>query len=332
MPPKNLTKVEDLKAKTLAVFENEEFSDEEKEEALANLIEAMAKTSNDPRKKVTKDMSAAKSYLDAYRKRKQNPEGMKKAVEESSEEVSIASLFEGSEFSEEFKEKVETLFEAAVTLKVKDIADCLIEELEEKYTSEFEAKLNAVNEESEEKVQSYLELMVESWIKENRVAIESGLKMEIYENFVGGMKALFEQSQINIPEEKVDMVESLEEKVDSLQEQLNASMDARAEMKREIDAMRKTSIIKESCEGLTDVQAEKLKLLAEDIAFEDEPKFSSKLNTIKESFFANASPKSEVPAVVTDSPVILEEVQTPKKEEQLPEDVQSFLNALNSIK
>jgi hypothetical protein len=280
----------------------------------------------DPRKEVTQSMKSAQDFLKAYRDRKKSPEGMKKTLTKES----VETLFEGTELSEEFKEKVSTIFEAAVKLEVDEIA----EELAAHFEQTLEEQTNEVTDAIAEKVESYLNIMVDQWIEENRVAVESGLKLEIFESFISGMKTLFKESYIEIPEEKADVLESLEGKVTTLQTQLNESMDSRAALQKQIEDLKKSAIIKESVQGLTDLDAEKLKGLAEEMVFESEEKFSSKLNTIKESFFANAPSKDEVTAVVTDTPVVIEESINTNQEttEVLSEDVQSFVKALNSIK
>lgn len=281
----------------------------------------------DPRKEVTKSMKSAQDFLKAYRDRKKNPEGMKSAT---LTKESVEALFEGAEVSDEFKEKVTTIFEAAVKLEVDEIA----EELAAHFEQTIDEQTEQITEAIAEKVESYLNIMVEQWIEDNQVAVESGLKLEIFESFVNGMKTLFKESYIEIPEEKADVLEGLETKVDSLQEQLNASMDARVNLQKQIEDLKKTAIIKEAVQGLTDLDAEKLKGLAEDMVFESEEKFCTKLNTIKESFFANAPSKDEVTAVVTDAPVVIEESINTNQEntEVLSEDVQSFVKALNTIK
>lgn len=249
---------------------------------------------------------------------------------QNEEELTLASLFEGSEYSEEFKEKATTIFEAAVSLKVNEIA----ESLDEKFEEEILAKTEEITTTLSEKVESYLNVMVAEWIEENRVAVESGLKQEIFEGFINGMKTLFKESYIEIPEEKMNLVEDLEAKISALQEQLNASVENRAALSKQIDEMSKVAVIKDSMEGLTDLDAEKLKGLAEGMDFENADKFKAKLQVIKESFFANAPSKEEVKAVVTDAPVVIEEsinnIQEATK--VLDKDVESFVKALSTIK
>lgn len=281
----------------------------------------------DPRKQATQSMKSAQDFLKAYRDRKKNPEGMKAAT---LTKESVDALFEGAELSEEFKEKMTTIFESAVKLEVDEIAEGLADHFEQT----LEEQTVEITEAIAEKVESYLNIMVEQWVEDNQVAVESGLKLEIFESFVNGMKTLFKESYIEIPEEKADVLEGLEIKVDSLQEQLNASMDARVNLQKQIEDLKKTAIIKEATQGLTDLDAEKLKGLAEDMVFESKEKFCTKLNTIKESFFANAPSKDEVTAVVTDAPVVIEgSINTIQENtEVLSEDVQSFVKALNTIK
>jgi transcriptional regulator of NAD metabolism len=172
--------------------------------------------------------------------------------------------------------------------------------------------------------------MVEQWFEQNQIAIESGLKLEIFESFMGGMKQLFKECYIEIPEEKTDAFAQLEEKVQSLQEQLNESVEHRIALKTELQQLKKAEVVNEAVKGLTDLDAERLKSLAEDVVYESQQAFAKKLDVIKESFFANTA-KNAVKAVVTDSPVIEEEVKPSTEKTELSESVQHFVKALDLL-
>lgn len=256
----------------------------------------------------------------------------KEILEEVNEEakqapVELSSLFANQELSEEFKEKASIIFEAAVALKTQEIE----KQLTERFETEFNAKAEEIMEELTDKLDGYLDLMVEQWFEQNQIALESGMKLEIMENFMGGIKAVFESCYVEVPEEKEDLFAKLEEKVEKLQDELNESVEHRIALKTEIESMKKAGVIEEAVKGLTDLDAEKLKALAEDVVYESQESFAKKLEVIKESFFANTSPEGDVKAVVTDSPVIEEEVKPSTPKTELSESVQHFVKALDLL-
>lgn len=292
-------------------------SEEELEEAMAK-VGMKLKLKPDPRKEVGTSMAAAREFL------KKRKEERKKPVNPNE---SLQALFGDQQLSEEFKEKASTIFEAAVVLKTQEIE----KQLTERFEAEFSDKAEEIMEELVEKVDGYLDLMVEQWFEQNQIALESGMKLEIFENFVGGMKALFQECYIEVPEEKADVFAQLEEKVEELQTQLNESVEHRIALKTEIESLKKAKVIEESMKGLTDLDAEKLKALAEDVVYESQEAFAKKLEVIKESFFANTAPEGDVKAVVTDSPVIEEEVKPSASKTELSESVQHFIKALDLL-
>lgn len=247
--------------------------------------------------------------------------------EEQKQVTTLESLFEGQELSEEFKEKASIIFEAAVALKVQEVEA----ELNERFEQEINTKAEEITEELTDKLDGYLDLMVEQWFEQNQIALESGMKMEIMETFMGGIKAVFESCYIEVPEEKEDLFARLEEKVDQLQTELNESVEHRIALKTEIESLKKANVVEEAVKGLTDLDAEKLKALAEDVVYESQESFARKLEVIKESFFANTAPAGDVKAVVTDSPVIEEEVKPSAPKTDLSESVQHFVKALDLL-
>jgi hypothetical protein len=194
----------------------------------------------------------------------------------------VDALFEGEELSEEFKEKAKTIFEAALNEKLKtEIAI-----LEQAYAESLEEEVAQIQEALTENVDGYLNYVVEQWVTDNEVAIESGLRSELTEDFISGLKALFEEHYIDIPEDKVSIVEGLQEQVDELEAKLNEEIDRNVELTKVINESKAYEIVAEACEGLTATQAAKLQSLAENVDFTDDASFAKKVATLKESYFS----------------------------------------------
>jgi len=191
--------------------------------------------------------------------------------------------------SEEFKEKTAVIFEAAIKSKLAEEID----RLEEKYNEELEAEINSTKSDLVEKVDSYLNYVVENWMEENKVAIQTGLRTEIAEDFMNNLKNLFTESYIEVPESKVDLVDELAETVEELEEKLNAQTGQAIAMAEELETYKRDAIIREAARDLADTQVEKLKSLVDDIDFDDEETFASKVATVKESYFTKATSVSE---------------------------------------
>jgi len=183
--------------------------------------------------------------------------------------------------SEEFKEKTAIIFEAAIKSKLAEEID----RLEEKYNEELEAEIASTKEDLVEKVDSYLNYVVENWMEENKVAIQTGLRTEIAEDFMNKMKDLFTESYIDVPESKIDLVDELAETVEELEEKLNAQTGKAIEMAEELESFKRDAIIREASRDLVETQVEKLKSLVDDIDFDDEETFAKKVATVKESYF-----------------------------------------------
>ena len=196
----------------------------------------------------------------------------------------VEAMLAGEDLSEEFKEKASTIFEAAVNSRVVAI----VEQAEAELANQFEQAIEEVKEELATKVDDYLNYMVEEWVKDNEVAIEKGLRSEIVEDFIEGLRNLFVEHYIDIPEDKVDVVEELTAKVEELENSLNEQISSAVEMKKELSEHQKIEAIHAACEGLTQTQVEKIKSLAEGIEFTTEEVFGKKLETIKESYFNSA--------------------------------------------
>lgn len=193
----------------------------------------------------------------------------------------VDALLAGENLSEEFKQRAATIFEAAVAARAMNI----VERIEEKMQERFDEEVESIKEELASKVDDYLNYMVQEWMEENKLAVESGLRSEVVESFIDGLKNLFVEHYIDIPEEKVDLVEELADKVSELEEQVNAQIEKNIEMTKELNEHKKVEAIYAVCEGLTQTQVEKIVSLAEGVDFTTEEEFASKLETIKESYF-----------------------------------------------
>ena len=193
----------------------------------------------------------------------------------------VNALLEGENLSEEFKTKATTIFEAAVSSRI----EAITEAVEEQLTEQFEEAIEQVKNELAEKVDAYLNYMVEQWIEENQLAVDNGLKSEIVEDFMTDLHKLFKEHYINIPEEQVNVVEELMTKVESLESELNESINDSVALKQALNEHQKIEAIYAACEGLTQTQVEKLKTLAEGVEFTTEEEFVGKLDVLRESYF-----------------------------------------------
>ena len=234
-----------------------------------------------------------------------SPEGDKVAIGKKKKKIKISvpeinvkedidALVEGEELSDEFKTKASTIFEAAVHQKVMEIATKKIDDLEKEYQSNLQEEIVSFRDELADKVDGYLNFVVEEWMKENELALDSSLKSELTEEFMTGLKDLFTEHYIEVPDEKVDIVESLYDKVEELEEKLNSQIDDNVQVTSELNEYRKNKILEEVCEDLADTQSEKMKSLVEGVSYEDDADdFENKITTIKESYFPNQTKQDE---------------------------------------
>jgi hypothetical protein len=207
-----------------------------------------------------------------------------------------ALIADEATLSEEFKGKAGVIFEAAIKSKLVEEID----RLEAKYEEELSEEVESAKSDMVEKVDSYLNYVVEQWMEDNKVAIQTGLRAEIAEGFMTGLKGLFEENYIEVPESKVDLVDDLADTVEELEESLNATTAKAIEMAEELEVYKRDAIIRESARGLAETQVEKLKSLVEDVDFEDEETFAQKVATIKESYF-NKEVKESTEAAYTEA-------------------------------
>ena len=219
---------------------------------------------------------------------------MKVAMPEINVKEDIAALVQGEELSEEFKSKAATIFEAAVHQKVMEVSSEKIDELEKEFQDNLQEEIVSFRDELTEKVDGYLNYVVEEWMKENELALESSLRSEITEEFMSGLKNLFTEHYIEVPDEKVDIVENLFDKVEELEEKLNSQIQENVKVKDELNDYRKNKILEEVCEDLADTQAEKMKSLVDGVTYEENADdFENKVKMIKESYFPNQVKQDE---------------------------------------
>ena len=197
-------------------------------------------------------------------------------------EEDVNALLAGEELSEEFQEKARTIFEAAINAKVASIR----EELEAKYEEKFVEEIVSAKESLAERVDSYLEYVADEWMSENQLAVESGLKSEMTESFLTGMKSLFEEHYVTIPEDKYDVLESMVEKLDDMETKLNEQIEKNVTLNARLSESAADGILADVSEGLAQTQKEKLASLSESVEFESETQYREKLETLKESYFA----------------------------------------------
>ena len=196
-------------------------------------------------------------------------------------EADVQALLEGEELSEEFQEKARTIFEAAIRSKVTEMTESIKAQYEETLVEE----VKAIKEELQDRLDSYLEYVADEWVSENELAIEHGLKTEMTESFLEGMKKLFEDHYVTIPEEKYDVIESMVDKLDEMESKLNEQIDKNVALNKRLAESTADVIFAEVTEGLAQTQRDKLATLAENVEFESENGYREKLETLKESYF-----------------------------------------------
>ena len=218
------------------------------------------------------DAAQDKAMIKAAMKKEKMKEKMKEDMD---------ALLGNENLSEEFVSKATTIFEAAVMSRT----EAILEDIQNELVIQFEEAVEEIKEDLASKVDDYMNYMAEEWMKENALAVEKGLRSEIVEDFISGLKDLFVEHYIDIPEEKVNVVEELTTRVEELEESLNEQINASIQLKKELNEKIKTEAIHAVCEGLTQTQVEKMKQLAESVEFTSEEEFADKVVTIRESYF-----------------------------------------------
>jgi hypothetical protein len=221
--------------------------------------------------------------------KKEEVEAVENTIEEVNVEEDVAALFAGEELSEEFQEKAKTVFEAALHMRVEQVKA----QVEEQSQAALAEQLEGMKSELVERVDSYLEYVSQEWIEENSLQIEHGLKTEMTESFLEGMKGLFEDHYVSIPEDKYDVVENMVEKLDDMETKLNEQIERNIQLNRRLGDTTAEGIFASVSEGLALTQKEKLASLAEGVEFEGEESYRDKLTTLRESYFPSESVVSD---------------------------------------
>jgi hypothetical protein len=260
----------------------------------AGSADAMSKLKGESKEteKTPDDKEDKSEMADMDAEKKKKDEMMKASYKKEDSELDIKAdvdaLIGDADLSEEFKQKAATIFETAIKAKVKEESQRLQGEYETKLKEDTEAhKADVV-----EKVDSYLNYVVEEWMQENKIAIERGIKGEIAEDFIGGLKKLFEDHYIDVPDEKYNVLEDQASKIEDLEKKLNEEIEKNVTSHKTIGELKREDIAKAVSEDLTDVEKEKFNKLAEEVEYSNEDDFTTKVTTIKESYFGKGEAKS----------------------------------------
>ena len=242
-------------------------------------------------------------------------------IAEINVEEDLQALIAGEELSEEFQDKARTIFETAIKSKVAEIK----EELNDSYAAALVEELDTIKTGLTERVDSYLEYVADEWVQENQLAVEAGLKTEMTESFLEGMKSLFEEHYVTIPEEKYDVLNSMVDKLDEMENKLNEQIERNIALNSRLAESTADVIFADVAEGLADTQKEKLATLAENVEFESETDYREKLGTLKESYFPS---KTSAPKSTSEN--LSEEVSTDEvASEEVNPRMQAYLDTLS---
>jgi hypothetical protein len=265
--------------KTGAVKEDSEYDDEDEE-----LLEAAEEEdTEDEDEKAEKKKSSKKSEKDDDDEEDEDDEedGKKKMDESISIEEDVDALLAGEELSEEFRDKAKLIFEAAINSKISEI----YESLESHYENQLVEQVEEIKSELTERVDSYLEYVADEWLQENALVVEQGLKTEMTESFLQGMKGLFEEHYVTIPEDKYDVIESMVDKLDEMETKLNEQIERNIALNQRLAESVADVILSDVSEGLATSQKDKLASLSESVEFESEADYREKLATLREAYF-----------------------------------------------
>ena len=233
--------------------------------------------------------------------------------DEKNESFSVDQIFDGEELSEEFKNKVSTLIEAVIASRVAKERKQLEEEFELATTELVQKTLTESDELKEglvEKIDGYLDYVVEQWMENNELALERGIRGELFESFMNGMKNLFEEHHVNVSDEQLDVIEEMRSELEELTNRIDEVTEQNVELKQVIKEVERQSQIAEAVEGLSDLDAEKFKTLAEELVFDDGETFARKLEVVRENFFVKTETKKLNEGVLdTEAEIITEEVK-----------------------
>jgi len=261
------------------------------------------------------DAAQDKAMIKAAMKKEKMKEKMKEDMD---------ALLGNENLSEEFVTKATTIFEAAVISRTESI----LEDIQNELVEQFEEAVEEIKEDLASKVDDYMNYMAEEWMKENALAVEKGLRAEIVEDFITGLKGLFEDHYIDIPEEKVNVVEELTTRVEELEESLNEQINAAIQLKKELNEKVKSEAIHAVCEGLTQTQVEKMKTLAESVDFTTMDEYVDKVVTLRESYFENQVISADISALNEEITVEEEKKQTVSNDPSIAQYAQSISKSL----
>ncbi len=243
--------------------------------------------------------------------------------EEYDIEEDVNALLEGEELSEEFQEKARTIFEAAIRTKVSEIK----ESLQEAYEAALVEEIQVIKENLTERVDAYLEYVADEWIQENALAVEHGLKTEMTESFLVGMKSLFEDHYVTIPEDRYDVIESMVDKLDEMEEKLNEQIERNVALNRRLAESVADVIFADVSEGLALSQKDKLASLAENVEFDGEENYREKLVTLRESYFPTRSTGTQR----TESETLSESADIQNEQPVVTDRMAAYLNTLGRV-
>ena len=311
--------VEDLGGPTPENYKSDDDSAKLKEPKIATVKDVVNKGAKaaDPMKGMKEEEEVSSEEV-----LEEEPIATEATVEEEIDiEEDVNALLGGEELSEEFREKAKLVFESALNSKVSEIHEAL----ETQYEIKLEEAKEGLKEALTDRVDSYLEYVAEEWMTENELAIEHGLKTEMTESFLSGMKGLFEEHYVTIPEDKYDVLESMVEKLDDMETKLNEQIDKNIGLNQRLSESVSDNILDQVSEGLAVTQKEKLASLAESVEFESEEEYREKLETLKESYFSRS------PVSTSEAPQTLSEgVDT--TEAPVSSGMEAYLRTLGAFK
>jgi hypothetical protein len=261
------------------------------------------------------DAAQDKAMIKAAMKKEKMKEKMKEDMD---------ALLSNENLSEEFVSKATTIFEAAVMSRT----EAILEDIQNELVIQFEEAVEEIKEDLASKVDDYMNYMAEEWMKENTLAVEKGLRAEIVEDFIAGLKDLFVEHYIDIPEEKVNVVEELTTRVEELEASLNEQINSAIQLKKELNEKTKSEAIHAVCEGLTQTQVEKMKSLAESVEFTTMDEYVDKVVTLRESYFENQVKSADIAALNEEITVEEEKKQTVSTDPAIAQYAQSISKSL----
>ena len=298
-PGTQLGSVEDLGGPTPENYKPDDDSAKLREPKIATVKDVVNRGAKaaDPMKKMAKEEAETSEEVVAEDQTTEEEVVSEEETtqEEYNVEEDVNALLGGEELSEEFREKAKVIFEAAINSKIKEIQEALEIQYGEKLSEAVEEMKVSLT----DRVDSYLEYVAEEWMTENELAIEHGLKTEMTESFLSGMKGLFEEHYVTIPEEKYDVLESMVEKLDEMETKLNEQIDKNIGLNKRLAESTADVVLDQVSEGLAATQKEKLASLAESVEFESEDEYREKLETLKESYFSRSTPAAKASAPQT---------------------------------